>query len=79
MKYQCLVSSYFRKIVFRTEALLAGIYLFKVSNRNTNTSCEICANLTIRTPERRQRRRSGVFFVNFEHILHLVLVFLLIT
>ena len=25
------------------------------------------------------RRRSGVFIVNFEHILHLVLVFLLLT
>ena len=23
--------------------------------------------------------RSGVFFVNFEHILHIVLVFLLLT
>ena len=25
------------------------------------------------------RRRSGIFIVNFEHILHLVLVFLLLT
>ena len=25
------------------------------------------------------RHRSGVFIVNFEHILHLVLVFLLLT
>ena len=29
--------------------------------------------------ERRHRRRSGVFIVNFEHISHLFLVFLLLT
>ena len=29
--------------------------------------------------ERGQWRRFGVFVVNFEHILHLVLVFLLLT
>ena len=29
---------------------LAGIYLFKVSNRNTRTRCEICSKLTIKTP-----------------------------
>ena len=28
--------------------------------------------LTIRKPERQQRRRSGVFIVNFERISHLV-------
>ena len=33
--------------------------------------------LTIKTPEGRQWRRSGVFIVNFEHISRLVLVFLL--
>ena len=30
-------------------------------------------------PEQRQWHRSGVFIGNFEHISHLVLVFLLIT
>ena len=30
-------------------------------------------------PERRHRRRSGVFIVNFEHIPHLFLVSLLLT
>ena len=54
-------------------------YMFKVNNRNTRTRCEICLKLTIKTPERRQWRRSGVFIVNFEHISHLVLVFLLLT
>ena len=57
----------------------AGIYLLKVNNRNTRTRCEICSKLTIKTPERRQWRRSGVFIVNFEHISHLVLVFLMLT
>ena len=28
----------------------ANIYLFKVSNRNTRKSCEMCSNLTIKTP-----------------------------
>ena len=35
--------------------------------------------MTIKTPERRHWHRSVVFIVNFEHILHLVLVFLLLT
>ena len=38
--------------------------MFKVNNKDT---------------ERRHWRRSGVFIVNFEHILHLVLVFVLLT
>ena len=29
------------------------IYLFKVNNRNTRTTCEICSKLTKKTPERR--------------------------
>ena len=37
----------------------------------------MCLKLTIKIPERRQWRRSGIFIVNFEHISHLVLVFLL--
>ena len=57
----------------------ASIYLLKVNNRNTRTSCEICSKLTIKTPERRYLRHSGEFIFNFEHISHLVLVFLLLT
>ena len=49
---------------------LANIYLFKVSNRNTSQRCEICSKLTIKTPE---------VIVNFEHVSHLFLVFLLMT
>ena len=53
--------------------------MFKVNNRTTRTSCKICSKLTIKTPERRQWRqwrRSGIFIVNFEQILHLLLVLL---
>ena len=57
----------------------AGNYMFKVNNRNTRARCEICSKLAIKTPERRQCRRSGVFIVNFEHISHLALVFPLLT
>ena len=37
---------------------------------------EICSKLTIKTSA---QRRSGVFFVNFDHISLLFLVFLLLT
>ena len=57
----------------------AGIYLLKDNDRNTRTRCKIRSKLTIKTPERRQWRLSGVFIVNFEHIPYLVLVFLLLT
>ena len=57
----------------------ANIYLFKVNNRNSRKKCGICSKLTIKTPERRHWRRSDVFIVNFEHISHLFLVFLLFT
>ena len=58
---------------------LGGNYMFKVNNRNISARCEICSKLTIKTPERCHWRRSGVFFVNFGNILHLLLVFLLLT
>ena len=75
------IASFFIKIMFFKckQCIPAGIYLLKVNNRNTRTRCEICSKLTINTPERRHWRRSGVFIVNFEHISHLVLVFLLLT
>ena len=47
----------------KSRMVLVGNYMFKVNNRNARTRCEIC---------------SGVFTVNFEHISHLVLVFLLL-
>ena len=61
-----------------TTAHPTNIYLFKVNDRNTTKRCEICPKLTIKKPERRQQRRSGVFIVNFEHISHLFLAFLLL-
>ena len=60
----------------------ANIYLFKISRRNSRKKCEICSKLTIKTQEPRQRRHrrcSGVFIVNFEHISRLFLGFLLLT
>ena len=57
----------------------AGNYMFKVNNRDTRTRFEICSKLTMKTPERRHWRRSGVFIINFELVSHLVLVFLLLT
>ena len=49
----------------------SGIYLFKVNYQNTGAMCLICSKVTIKTPERRQWCRSGVYIVNFEHISHL--------
>ena len=51
--------------------LPAKIYLFKINNRNTIKWCEIYSKLKIKTPERRQWRRPGVFIVNYEHISHI--------
>ena len=53
-------------------------YFFKV-NRKSIKRCEICSKLTIKTPKRRQWCRSGVSIVNFGHISHFFLVFLLLT
>ena len=53
----------------------ANIYLFKVKNRNSRKRCEICSKSII-------KRHNDVvlfFFVNFEHISQLFLVFLLLN
>ena len=50
-----------------------GYFMFKVNRTR------ICSKLTIKIPERRYWPRSGVFTVKFEHVSHLVLVFLLLT
>ena len=50
--------------------------MFKIISENTRERGEICSKLTIETPE---RDRSSVFIVNFERILHLILVFLFLT
>ena len=56
-----------------------GNYMFTVNNRNAKTRCGICSKLTIKTPERRNWNRPGVFIVDSEHISHLALLFLLLT
>ena len=56
-------------------SLQASNYLFEVNNRNRRKSYEICSMLVIKTPERCQWRRVGVFIVSLEHISHLFLVF----
>ena len=52
----------------------ANIYLLKVNNRNTRTRREIYSKLKIKTPD-----DVAVFIVNFEHVSHPFLVFLLLT
>ena len=67
---------------FSQRTIPPGIYLLKVNTETveqTRTKCEICSKLTIKTPERGQWPRSGVFIVNFYHISHLVLVFVFLT
>ena len=55
-----------------------SICLFKVNNENTRTMCDICSKSTIKTPERRQWRRSCVFAVKVERTSHLFLVIFIV-
>ena len=57
----------------------AGVYLLKVNNTKTGTRSEICSKGTIKTRERSYWRRSGFLIVKLEQILHLAIVFLLLT
>ena len=68
-----------RESIWKKHASPAGNYIIKVNHGNRRTGCEICLKLTIKTPERRQWCRFGVFIVNFKHTSHLVLLFLLLT
>ena len=43
----------------------------KLTIETPENSCEIYSGLKIKTPERRQWRRSRVYIVNFEQISHL--------
>ena len=45
----------------------------KSTLETTLTLCEIYSKLTIKTPERLQSRRSGVFVINFEQISRIFL------
>ena len=53
--------------------------MFKVNSRNTRVKCKRRSKLTTEIPEGGHWVRFGVFIVNYEHILHLVLVFILIN
>ena len=76
--FQSFQNYYYYFFNFYHKTTPAGNYMFKVNNRNIRIRCGICSKLTIKIPERRQWRRSGIFIVNFEHISHLFLVFLLL-
>ena len=52
----------------------AGMYLFEVNNKNSRTIYKIGSNLIRKTSERRHWLRSRIFIVNFEQILHIVLL-----
>ena len=52
--------------------------MLKVNIRNNRKRSKIRLKLTIKAPEPRQWHCSMVFFVNFEHISHLILELLLI-
>ena len=45
-----------------------AITSFKLNNKTARTRCEICSKLTIKTPEERHGRLSGVIVISFEHI-----------
>ena len=49
---------------------------YRVNNKNIRKRCELCSKLIIKALE---RRCSGVFVVNFEHLSRLCLMFLLLT
>ena len=65
-----------------------AIYLLKVKNKNTRKQCEVCPKLT-----KRDTRTMSIdintqltdvalvsfFFLNFEHILLLILLFLMLN
>ena len=57
-----------------SNATLAGIYLFKVNNGNSRTTCYLCSKLTIMTLKRRHWRSSGISIDNFEHVSNIALV-----
>ena len=69
---------YFSRKGFKLIVFPADIYLLKINDTNTRTRSQICSKLAINTSERRQAS-FWYFYVNFEHISHLVVVFLLLA
>ena len=60
-------------------AFPANIYLSEINHVNNKSICNICSKLTIKTPEWRHWRRSGIFIVISQNVSHMVLVFPLLT
>ena len=59
--------------------ILARIYLFNFTMKTPEQLVKSVKKITIKTPKRHQWRLSGVFIVNFEQILHIVLLFHFLT
>ena len=57
---------------------LSGKYQLKV-NGSFKGRCDICSELTVKTPEQRLWHRSSAFIANFELGLHPVLIFILVA
>ena len=53
------------KYVYSYVETLPAFTQFKVNDTNTKTKCKMCSKLTIKTPERGHKHRSGIFSVNF--------------
>ena len=49
------------KYILANRTLQTNIDLLKFNNINTRKRCEICSKFTVKTPERRQWRRSGLY------------------
>ena len=64
---------------FQARQFSKSLNLLKINSRNTRTRCEICSELTIKTPKRRHCCRFADFIVNFTQILNLLLLFPLLT
>ena len=60
----------FLYILCVSDSVPAGIYLFKVNNRNKRIRCVICSKLTIKISELHHWLFFGVFIRNSEHISH---------
>ena len=64
---QC--TDYLEYIYLQNHNFPVNIYLFKVNNRNSRKSCEICSKLTIKAPEQPYFTPfSTVSIVDFEQV-----------
>ena len=60
---------------FKRYLILPGMYLLKVDKRNTRARCKLYSRLTIKD----SKTTPMTPIVNFKHISHFVLLFLLLT